>query len=589
MTTRLRDERGSILLIAGITIPVLLMFAAISLEIGSWYVHKRALQNRADAAALAAGAAYANRFPTCSTNATLESQITNEANKFAGKPGTVGAENTTLNDQAKITVSVNASDNIAPCHPHTTGDSISPAGRYWTEVKVQESDVGGLVLGLVGVGAQSISATARVELRQVGTSTGERPFVLASASTTRCVAATFQNVGGGALTLTNSAGTWTGNQANGLSSQDGTVDLSVGCASPDTYANMAYLTLLPNPVAGQDRLTSLTLTPSGSCTNNNPYFIPFDGVACTMTVTAGVGFANGNPRTVRVRDGVSPSGQGQVMNPVVGQPGFFSASVTVSPQSGGATDGLYTIEILARSGSNGNASPIGRARVQAGTEDVQGSIADVTIATHAAAPGAALGAIGVRLRSLTVGQKMVVRGGADCENGGSPNLHNLFTNGCTAQYQLNTGGPCSATSPYDCVGGIGNGQLNSLSGGGSGSDYNTLWAPAGTCTVNHYGTYPDIPDGDPRLILVFVTDTIPAAQNASQHYPILAIGGLYVTGWENSISACNSQNEAPPAGASVAAGKVWGRYVPPPTSSGNSTPGPAGCTGAEPCVAALVR
>ena len=55
MNRLVRDERGGIMLVSALTIPVLLMFAALVLDAGNWYSHKRQLQNRADAAAFAAG------------------------------------------------------------------------------------------------------------------------------------------------------------------------------------------------------------------------------------------------------------------------------------------------------------------------------------------------------------------------------------------------------------------------------------------------------------------------------------------------------------------------------------------------------
>ena len=54
--TRVRDdERGQVIVLAAVMIPVFLLIAALALDVGNWYTHKRQLQNRADAAAFAAG------------------------------------------------------------------------------------------------------------------------------------------------------------------------------------------------------------------------------------------------------------------------------------------------------------------------------------------------------------------------------------------------------------------------------------------------------------------------------------------------------------------------------------------------------
>ena len=38
---------------------------ALAIDLGNWYVHKRQLQNRVDAAAFAAGLAYGTQFKNC--------------------------------------------------------------------------------------------------------------------------------------------------------------------------------------------------------------------------------------------------------------------------------------------------------------------------------------------------------------------------------------------------------------------------------------------------------------------------------------------------------------------------------------------
>ena len=68
MLTRLRrNERGSVLVILAVGVPTFILLAALVLDFGNWYAHKRSLQNRVDAAAFAAGVAYGFKFPACTT------------------------------------------------------------------------------------------------------------------------------------------------------------------------------------------------------------------------------------------------------------------------------------------------------------------------------------------------------------------------------------------------------------------------------------------------------------------------------------------------------------------------------------------
>ena len=53
------------LVMAAVMIPVFLLLTALVVDVGNWYTHKRQLQNRADAAAFAAGVEYARNWKAC--------------------------------------------------------------------------------------------------------------------------------------------------------------------------------------------------------------------------------------------------------------------------------------------------------------------------------------------------------------------------------------------------------------------------------------------------------------------------------------------------------------------------------------------
>ena len=86
---RLRDNRGGVLVLGAVMIPLFLLLTALIVDVGDWYVHKRQLQNRADAAALA-GVQYQANFPACITSKTQEDIIRAAARQYAGDPAATG-------------------------------------------------------------------------------------------------------------------------------------------------------------------------------------------------------------------------------------------------------------------------------------------------------------------------------------------------------------------------------------------------------------------------------------------------------------------------------------------------------------------
>ncbi len=163
----LRDERGAIFAISAVAIPVILLLTALVLDVGRWYTHKRALQNRADAGALAAGYEYLARLPQCTSSpGSANAAIRDAARLYAGAGP--GGYNETVNDQSRVTVTVNDGAND-PCQ--TQAD-----GGIWTDVVVKETDIG-TVAGTFGLSLPSITARARVELSQITGLAGGQPFV----------------------------------------------------------------------------------------------------------------------------------------------------------------------------------------------------------------------------------------------------------------------------------------------------------------------------------------------------------------------------------------------------------------------------
>ena len=195
MSGRHRDERGQVIVLGAVMIPVLLLLAALVIDVGNWYTHKRQLQNRADAAAFAAAVEYGKNWKACvqTTDPTLKAtsaqKIADSARQYAGDPdaadyagGTLPTlQNTQIANQSKLDVAINSTSyddntdysddgdgNAAttlgnPCFNHPTGDSISAPG-YWTDVKVQEKNLPSL-FGGIGLPLSKNGARARVDIR----------------------------------------------------------------------------------------------------------------------------------------------------------------------------------------------------------------------------------------------------------------------------------------------------------------------------------------------------------------------------------------------------------------------------------------
>jgi hypothetical protein len=194
----LRGERGGVLALSAIIIPVFLLLTALSVDVGNWYTHKRQLQTRADAAAFAAGIEYAKSWKACvyagtdptrlADKATAALEIANAARQYAADPEASDYSpasppsllyNADIANQANLDVIINSpdftnnNDNLDetttdpggsnPCFKHA-GDDTSAAGGQWTDVKVKEKNLPS-VFGGIGLGLFRNTARARVEIR----------------------------------------------------------------------------------------------------------------------------------------------------------------------------------------------------------------------------------------------------------------------------------------------------------------------------------------------------------------------------------------------------------------------------------------
>ena len=139
-----RDERGTVLALSAVLIPIFIVLVALAYDVGTWYTHKRQLQNRADAAALAAGVAYSRVFTACNspdaaTKALAESTIEGAARLYAGDPQVAGPlHNTEVTEQTRVNVEVNAPAALASdaCSSLSRSSSCSSASRWHSVIDV---------------------------------------------------------------------------------------------------------------------------------------------------------------------------------------------------------------------------------------------------------------------------------------------------------------------------------------------------------------------------------------------------------------------------------------------------------------------
>ena len=86
LTHRIRSDAGSFMIAGAIVLAVVTFLGGALLEVGQWYQHRRNLQVRTDAAALAGGGLFNECFAQVGTAST---DMEREAVKYSGIPGSV--------------------------------------------------------------------------------------------------------------------------------------------------------------------------------------------------------------------------------------------------------------------------------------------------------------------------------------------------------------------------------------------------------------------------------------------------------------------------------------------------------------------
>jgi len=173
------DERGSILVLFTLWLPVLILFILFVVDVGNWFVHKRHLQLQADAGALAGG----GLFEECLGDpVTGNAAIAAEARRYAGDPTANPRFNGQIPPQAaNVFVRINSlgyypNPDFAggqPCD-FVTNPANPDAGAV--HVWMHEDDLP-LFFGVAGLfNVVDVSADARVEVREANVLNLLRPF-----------------------------------------------------------------------------------------------------------------------------------------------------------------------------------------------------------------------------------------------------------------------------------------------------------------------------------------------------------------------------------------------------------------------------
>ena len=180
------------LVMAAVMIPVFLLLTALVVDVGNWYTHKRQLQNRADAAAFAAGVEYAKNWKACvqTGDTPLMRASTGGSDRGRGpavrrrprgsrlrtgepaghapqhrdrEPGEPRRrhqlERPGLQRRHRLHGRRRHAAAGNPCFMHTPG-TTSPRGGHWTDVRVKERNLPSL-FGSVGLPLSRNGARAR--------------------------------------------------------------------------------------------------------------------------------------------------------------------------------------------------------------------------------------------------------------------------------------------------------------------------------------------------------------------------------------------------------------------------------------------
>jgi hypothetical protein len=584
-------ERGAVLVIVALWLPVLLACFIFVADVGDWFVHKRHLQMQADAGALAGGGVF--------TVPCNDVPIEANSRKYAGDPGAAGPLNLQVppTNQSNIHVLINSTSYWNQGGSNNS-DGGPPCSAKMVDLKLTEANLPlffGVIPGLSVVPA--INAHARVQIQQLSYSSGALPIAVPDVDPSRARATFIDEATGTVIASTPLSNT---GAANGLSLWDNNAspvavpvgvsrigvrvtlsgsssttcgDPLVDCYDAGSSNGIVYIRgwsssgsgAQPNPPLARD----VVLIP-GSC--SDPYFTS-SSTSCTVGVSAVVDFGVVDPATVGARvsaviDGVTRQ---LTYNAVTGRwtstgnNGFFSVSPALGPLpvelKWEETSGTVNGQTCRNGGNNPCQGTFGTVQRVFSANDVRSGPIKVAQVWESGTFGAnsfqtgsthnlvvKLGLLPNLQNARDVNDPIVtlrVVGGSqnqslDCD----PNYSNLYEElafGCRPRYTPNTGVACPASAsqlwssaqPWNCVALQTGSATNQVP---KGLNLRILGdTQPSTCTSpNHWSTFPNIPPGDPRVLDVFVTPFGSFSGSGNAVVPVTKLGTFYVTGWTAS-------------------------------------------------------
>jgi Flp pilus assembly protein TadG len=378
------EERGAVLVMVAIWLPVLAILVTFVVDAGNWFVHKRHLQMQADAAALAAAQDY--RLP-CS-----DSAITSRAAQYGG-----GTYNAQIGGTPASRVHLLINSKTFFNQPTPADDTVEspPCSAGMVDVKLTEADLPWLVKPVawlahaVAPTVSFINAQARVAINQIDSSSGALPVGVPDVNP-RSARAYFVHestgavLGSAALTQVSSSNglnTWD-NAASPAGIKIDTGDTDVGvvialgggtsttCGQPlvQCYDAGAAVNASAMPTTGlvhvegwsaagsgaqpnAPLLRQATLVP-GTCTD--PYF-NVSTTACTIGLQARVDFGVPDPTTVGAQLTASVGGKSAGTLTYNAASGLWSSPTTISiaPAAGPVDVSLDWAETKGTQAANG--------------------------------------------------------------------------------------------------------------------------------------------------------------------------------------------------------------------------------------------
>jgi putative Flp pilus-assembly TadE/G-like protein len=195
---RLRsEERGAVLVLVAMILPVFALFFVLTIEVGNWFEHRRHLQHQADAGVFA-GAPLFNRCFSDDAGIRAASSAAIEATslRFAGDPGTTNRFNAQrgLGSTGAVTVRFNKRDFERGGPSDTDTVELPACDAKMIDLKLTEADVPWFLRPATTLFA--INAHARVEIQKLIELKGSLPVAIPDPNP-RLVSVEFVNEGSG--------------------------------------------------------------------------------------------------------------------------------------------------------------------------------------------------------------------------------------------------------------------------------------------------------------------------------------------------------------------------------------------------------